>query len=289
MTSYPKSAYGADPGLPWNEQRDNGWGAYYWPQGVPASLLADARSKDGTVFTVRREIRDLLQTMIDISEQKFGYAVGSRAGGGYSGSYDNRSVAGSSSPSAHSRGLATDIRAQDNPQSWTWSCTIPPELVHAWESCGFYWGGRYVGAAPDPMHFAYIRTPSGVAADLARARSILGGSGGGKPTPPPVQKPPIPAPSPSKPRWPLSSGNYLGLITGPMASHGGDKRYDGADVIAAIKYVQTRMNALGFGPIAVDGEFGPATKAAVARWQAAKYKSQTTRPGEVWSDDWSRL
>lgn len=89
----------------------------------------------------------------------------------------------------------------------------------------------------------------------------------------------------SKPAWPLAPGNYFGLITGPNESHGGyyasEKSY--------IRSIQSRINTLGYGPISVDGVFGPATKAAVAKWQHAKYAAQTTRYGEVWSDDWARL
>ena len=39
----------------------------------------------------------------------------------------------------------------------------------------------------------------------------------------------------------------------------------------------------------VDGTFGPATKDAVEAWQHDKWEAQTTKFGEVWPDDWTRL
>jgi hypothetical protein len=88
--------------------------------------------------------------------------------------------------------------------------------------------------------------------------------------------------------WPLPPGHFFGLITGPDQSHGGSN----ASERPPIKRIQQRLQALGFAPKApswADGTFGPQTKDAVAKWQHAKWAKQTTRFGEVWSDDWQRL
>ena len=90
------------------------------------------------------------------------------------------------------------------------------------------------------------------------------------------------------PPWPLSPGNFFGLITGPDQSHGGFF----ANERPPIKQIQQRLQALGFAPKTpswADGTFGPQTKDAVAKWQHAKWARQTSRFGEIWSDDWRRL
>lgn len=97
---------------------------------------------------------------------------------------------------------------------------------------------------------------------------------------------PTPIPGPAHvPAWPLKAGNYFGLLTGPAVSHGGFY----ASERPYISLIQQRINALGYGRIAADGKFGPRTRDAVAKWQHAKWAKQTSRPGEVWSDDWKRL
>lgn len=94
--------------------------------------------------------------------------------------------------------------------------------------------------------------------------------------------------------WPsyVPSSEYFGLITGPNASHGGYYSQEKPDV----KAIQQRMIKLGYvkgitdvNSSWADGKFEQPTKDAVAKWQHAKYESQTTRFGEVWTDDWQRL
>jgi hypothetical protein len=70
--------------------------------------------------------------------------------------------------------LAVDINSLTNPMQSTFRSDIPPAVVHAWEICGFYWGGRYVNR-PDTMHFEYIGRPADVATDLAQAKAMLTG------------------------------------------------------------------------------------------------------------------
>lgn len=94
--------------------------------------------------------------------------------------------------------------------------------------------------------------------------------------------------------WPsyMKSGHYFGLITGPNASHGGYYANERPDV----KAIQQRLIQLGYvvGVSNVnagwaDGKFEQPTKNSVARWQHDHYAAQTSRFGEVWSDDWARL
>lgn len=98
----------------------------------------------------------------------------------------------------------------------------------------------------------------------------------------------------SKRSWPSYMGpnDYFGLITGPEASHGGYYSNERADIQA----IQQQLIRGGYVPGITDpndgwadGVFEQPTKEAVANWQRANYPELTTRYGEVWSDDWSRL
>ncbi len=86
--------------------------------------------------------------------------------------------------------------------------------------------------------------------------------------------------------WPryMKAGYFFGLVNGPTPSRGGFYTYEQPDVRA----IQRRVTALGFHA-EEDGKFGLATRAAVSSWQRAKYKSTTSRYGEVWGDDWRHL
>lgn len=92
--------------------------------------------------------------------------------------------------------------------------------------------------------------------------------------------------------WPLPSGHYFGLITGPDESHGGLYPSE----IPHVKWIQGRLISLGYvsgvhDPESdwADGKFETPTRDAVARWQHAKWAAQTSRFGEIWQDDWDRL
>jgi len=167
---YPRSAYNGNPHAGVDVNSDNGWGGYQWPGGVPRELLAESRSGD-VAITARRELTELFGCLVQICEQKHGYKVH----GDQTWSYENRPIAGTQTPSNHSRGRAVDINAPQNPYSSTWQCDMPPAMVADLESLGFYWGGRYVDQPTDPMHYEYWQPPCDVAASVARARSILAG------------------------------------------------------------------------------------------------------------------
>lgn len=101
------------------------------------------------------------------------------------------------------------------------------------------------------------------------------------------------------PSW-MPKNHYFGNLNGPNASRGGSKlSKDWQKERAEIKAIQERIIALGYVPGIkagttaakqwADGLFEKPTVDAIARWQRAKYNAQTTRYGEVWSDDWARL
>lgn len=98
--------------------------------------------------------------------------------------------------------------------------------------------------------------------------------------------------NPASPSWPaenflypFTGSDHFGDILGPKTSHGGDTRFDGVAVIADIRQIQGRLNQLGFGPIAVDGEFGPHTIAAATAFQHRYRPANTTLWGQLWADD----
>lgn len=87
----------------------------------------------------------------------------------------------------------------------------------------------------------------------------------------------------------LAQGHFYGLITGPAESHGGAFGQEKPPITR----IQQRLQELGFAPSTpgwADGIFGQPTADAVAAWQAVNRPGPlTTRPGEVWGDDWAAL
>lgn len=131
------------------------------------------------------------------------------------------------------------------------------------------------------IHLSIYRAHANDTAALAPIANVMAGGAGPKPSP----IPPKPA---DRSGWPLPSGHYFGLVTGPNECHGG---IDAAER-AWVQKIQQRLQALGYAPKTpgwADGRFEEPTKAAVTAWQRAKYAQATTRYGEIWSDDWARL
>lgn len=97
------------------------------------------------------------------------------------------------------------------------------------------------------------------------------------------------------PAYPFDPNGWdrLGDIEGPDQVHGGDTRYDGPNVIAAITAVQNWLLRKGYAnangdPYWADGEFGQPTVDAVKAFQADCMPG-TTYPGEVWADDYEYM
>lgn len=171
MTTYALSAFGTNPnaGKSPNGAQGRGWGSG-WPS-CQTDKMVKVLSDDGHYVYVRREIGTLVATLFKISN-KLGYDPNPTSLLQTWG-FACRAIANTRTASNHSWGLAVDIRSTENPYSKTFRTTIPPIVVHAWEICGFYWGGRYTNKK-DTMHFEYIGTPASVAAMTAKALKILG-------------------------------------------------------------------------------------------------------------------
>lgn len=282
-----KASYGNNPNAGVDPNADHGWGGWQWPVGVPGYLLATANYKAINVI-VRKELVELFQLLFQITEA-LGYDIWTHNPNGNGEvwgpwSYENRKIGGSfATPSNHSKAKAIDINAPYNPQSHTFQTNLPPEVVSAWEQCGFFWGGRYNGVTTkyDTMHFEYSFSPADVAGHVAKARSILANLGGTSQPAPGVPAPSTPAPSapaPAAPAFPLPSGYYYGPRSGPKESVSG---YVGDSAWReGLRVAQRRLNEggdhshmhnMGLPPLDVDGLYGPATAKAITAYQTARH------------------
>lgn len=156
--------------------------------------------------------------------------------------------------------------------TWLWLCGSPPtdsEVAQGWPH--FYqWNNGTIH-------------PGGVDADLDWAYpGVLAALGGATP---PAQ-PSVPGQAPP---WPLPPGDYFGLITGPVVSHGGFQLADRGWV----RQIQQALIRKGYvagisdpnSPWA-DGEYTEPTLQAVLRFQQSTGNPQT---GNVGPGDWAAL
>lgn len=294
-----RAEYGGNPHAGRNPNADNGWGGYQWPGGVPGNLLAVVTVPGGVRIVVRRELAELVSLNYQIAQVKYGrdFHVG------WTGGYENRAIAGTNTPSNHSKGKAIDNDASRNPMSSIFQCDIPPGLVADWESTGWYWGGRYTGKT-DTMHFEYCFGPGDVAGHVARARQILAAAGGQQaPAPQPAPQPAAPAPAPSgnrgpapsaAPGFPLPGGYYYGPRSGPNNSISNQVSVNPAWK-QGLATAQARLNqhlaGSGVATIAADGLYGPQTEAALRWYQTARHNApfNLAIDGELGPATWASL
>lgn len=232
----PRSEYPPRPaGVSVNRAQAHGWGPG-WPNCQRKRMAAVSRA--GVKVIVRKEIAQLVATLLEATEKRHGYDVKSDQTWGYA----CRAIRKTNKPSNHSWGLALDINAPSNPMSTTFRSNIPPAVVAMWWSCGFYWGGWY-RTLFDPMHFEYVGRPGDVAKHLENARKHLAGAAG---------KVGVAGKAPSQPGF---SGPLLRLTRPHMR---GDR----------VAWVQRRLNAKGASPkLSTDGVWGPRTDAAFRAFQ----------------------
>lgn len=231
--SLTRSDFGADPhaGANRNNAKARGWGSG-WPNCSPGKM---AVAKGGGVSVrVRAELVPLVEILLDAT-----VALGYKLKAGTTGGYNCRPIAGTSTPSNHSWGLAIDLNWSDNPMQRTFKTDIPPRVVAMWEALGFYWGGRYQ-KTPDTMHMEFLYRPDDVPALVVKAKAYL-------------HVVPDPKPDPSDPdsQW------HKAVNARPGARI--LERYDrGTDVALLQRF-------LGVKP--ADGDFGADTVSAVRRYQ----------------------
>ena len=216
-----------------------GWGAG-WPSCRGAKTAGTAivtGDRSGTRFSVHKRIARLVDLLIDETERRGYLLIPGQCGG-----YNCRAIGGTTSPSNHSWGLAIDLNWGQNPMRRPLRTNMPRWVIELWARYGFAWGGDYDGT-PDPMHLEFMGNPADADAMTALAvRELLGQA--------PPAPPKLPAPSP---RPPASSGR-------PVLRRGAQG--------AAVRELQTVLArwypVLRLRP---DGDFGPATEAAVRHLQ----------------------
>lgn len=89
--------------------------------------------------------------------------------------------------------------------------------------------------------------------------------------------------------YPFANPNHFGDIKGPATDHGGDPRYDSPAIINDIKAIQMRLNQIGMGALAIDGQFGQNTINAATAFQRKYRPNGTTDWGQLWGDDCATL
>nr|WP_276612341.1 peptidoglycan-binding protein [Kineococcus vitellinus] len=175
--------------------------------------------------------------------------------------YAYRAVRGSSSPSFHAAGIAVDLNAPRHPLGarGTFSSRQAAEVRRLAGHYGLRWGGDYQRRA-DEMHVEVIL---GHRQALERVTALGGASSSAG------------AHGPSSPRE--LPQQYEAFVAGSAPGSRVLRRGRAGDDVAFVQ----RWNG-----VADDGRFGPATEAAVRRYQAAQ---GLTADGVVGPLTWSRM
>jgi hypothetical protein len=71
----------------------------------------------------------------------------------FDGCYNARKIGSTGKWSTHAWGIAVDLNSATNRQGSAGN--MPQSIIRIFEEEGFYWGGRWSGAARDPMHFQF--------------------------------------------------------------------------------------------------------------------------------------
>lgn len=139
----------------------DGWGDPGRKHGDPQAVAYGRRHivpieiSDGSRFTVRREVAPLFEGFLEEIVAR-GYRIAGRILDDWG--WYVRPIKGTSTISRHARGLAIDVNALTNPQRRPLTTDMPAWVVAAARRWGLRWGGDYVNAKPDPMHFEFIGT-----------------------------------------------------------------------------------------------------------------------------------
>ncbi len=142
---------------------DSSWGG----PGVAASDLTRITNIPGAALNVRKEVAPIFQYLVN-ELHKPGYRVSGAPPLSSSGGYNKRFIAGTTTWSNHSWGLAVDINAATNPYSYTLkSDFVPAKVKPLADFLGLRWGYYYKNKK-DPMHFEFLGSRSDAAAIVAK-------------------------------------------------------------------------------------------------------------------------
>lgn len=112
--------------------------------GVPD--LVEIKSKSGKSAWVKRELAPRFQAFIDHLDRA-GYDIKDLGG------YNPRNIAGTNTPSTHSRGTSIDINPMQNPMGKNLITDMPADISKIAAKYGLGWGGDWKNKK-DPMHFS---------------------------------------------------------------------------------------------------------------------------------------
>ena len=144
-----------------------GWGPM-WP--TPRHDMVAIRG-GGLVMQGHPKIAELVELLLDETVRR-GYPLDkTHDDWGYAGRY----IAGTTTPSNHSAGIAFDLNSSRNPFTSGNLVTDMPKWMHElWNDYGFRWGGDYK-SVKDAMHYEFMGTPADAHRLLERARRELKG------------------------------------------------------------------------------------------------------------------
>ena len=144
------------------DAQDRGWG----PPGCTASQLAVV-AVPGIQLNVRRAVAPLFVELVDwLARERAADQVPPLNS---SGGYIKRFIAGTTTWSNHSWGLAADFNAGTNPYGWDATTDMPDGTSQKANSLGMRWGGDFTGKK-DGMHFEFMGTPADAARIIADLR-----------------------------------------------------------------------------------------------------------------------
>lgn len=220
-----------------------GWG----PAPAPSASIA-AVTVQGVTVHVHRDIAALVRAGMEGM-----IAAGYRPRAGECWGYAPRRIRPSAGTpesqmpwSNHAWGLAVDINAPANPMGATLVTDMSDAAVAAFTSQGFRWGGTYQ-SRPDAMHFEYMRTRDEAlgASDAAGASASTGNATGTSTTTTTTTTDP---------------GRLIVDVALPLLRRGADGPH--------VSALQALLNVKAGASLSVDGDFGPASEAALQAWQA---------------------
>ena len=217
---------------------------------------------------VRSELCELISRLVkECSNRGYRFGVAGNASYGCWG-YSCRAIAGTSTPSNHSWGIAVDINAPRNPYTSPLKTDMPSWMPDLWNAYGFRWGGDYQGRK-DAMHYEFMGSVQDAATKTALARSKNLGVGS---TPPPAF-----------PAFPFPAGHWMGIESKNPKNHSG---YKVADRPGIQKY-QQRLKDRGW-IIVPDGRFGRQTRDVTVKYQTQKKLKVDGLAGEqTWRSVWT--
>lgn len=116
----------------------------------PNAPIVTIRDGQGHSVQVNKSVADEFKAFLRALKRK-GYNIDSIGG------YANRNIAGTSTRSLHSYGLAIDINPSLNPVSYgnNMQTNFPHYIKRLARRYGLAWGGAWHGSKNDPMHFSF--------------------------------------------------------------------------------------------------------------------------------------